>query len=222
MTAGQIVPVVEMWRAQVEELGADPEIRYVQVFENRGAMMGASNPHPHGQVWATQHIPNEPLAELRSQRAYRKAHGRPLLMDYLKLELSRRERIVAENDTWVAVVPFWAEWPFEVLLLPRVSYPSFRNLTAEAMVGLSEILHRITAAYNRVFDTPFPYSMGFHVAPTDGEPHPEWVMHAHFYPPLLRSATVRKFMVGFELLGSPQRDITPEFAADRLRSVLSA
>jgi UDPglucose--hexose-1-phosphate uridylyltransferase len=216
MSVDQIIPIVEMWAEQVAELGAMPEIQYVQVFENRGAMMGASNPHPHGQIWATEHIPNEPLAELKTQQTYFAEHGEPMLKKYLELELKQRERIVAENGTWLVLVPFWAVWPFETLVLPRSARANFAELDPQERVGLAEILHLLTAGYNRVFSTPFPYSMGFHVAPTDGRVHPEWVMHAHFYPPLLRSATVRKFMVGFELLGSSQRDITPESAAETL------
>lgn len=210
--------VVDMWAEQAAELGANPDIQYVQIFENRGAMMGASNPHPHGQIWATQHIPNEPALELASQRDYLAAHNKPLLSDYLALELKESERIVAQNDTWVALVPFWAVWPFELMLLPKQYAASINTLNAAQREGLAAILKLVTAGYNRVFDTPFPYSMGLHSAPTDGEPHPEWLLHLHFYPPLLRSATVRKFMVGFELLGSPQRDITPESAAATLRA----
>lgn len=220
MEIAKIRNVVEMWSAQAAELGAKPEIQYVQIFENRGAMMGASNPHPHGQIWATEHIPNEPLLELASQQEYFAQKQEPLLSAYLRTELTQQERIVAENDTWAVVVPFWAVWPFETLLLPKRSAASFDNLTSVERDGLAAILHTLTAGYNRVFDTPFPYSMGFHIAPFDGKDHPEWTLHAHFYPPLLRSATVRKFMVGFELLGSPQRDITPESAAATLRSVM--
>ncbi|QEE28330.1 UDP-glucose--hexose-1-phosphate uridylyltransferase [Terriglobus albidus] len=222
MEVGKIRSVVDMWTSQAEELGARPEIQYVQIFENRGAMMGASNPHPHGQVWATEHIPNEPLMELAAQQEYYAKSQEPLLTAYLRTELIEQERVVASNETWVAVVPFWAVWPFETLLLPRCPVSSFTGLNAEERDGLADILHTLTAGYNRVFDTPFPYSMGFHPAPSDGQPHPEWTLHAHFYPPLLRSATVRKFMVGFELLGSPQRDITPESAAATLRSVMQA
>ena len=202
-------------------MAAREDIRYVQIFENRGAMMGASNPHPHGQIWATEHIPNEPAAELVSQTEYLAEHGRPLLLDYLELELKLRERIVAENDSWVALVPFWAVWPFETLLLPRGHVRTLNELDARGRDGLAAILKVLTAGYNRVFNAPFPYSMGFHGAPCDSEEHPEWQLHAHFYPPLLRSATIRKFMVGFELLGSPQRDITPESAAETLRRVMS-
>jgi UDPglucose--hexose-1-phosphate uridylyltransferase len=223
MEVAAIADVVAMWTAQAEELGARDDIGYVQIFENRGAMMGASNPHPHGQVWATQHIPNEPALELAAQQAYFAEHGTPLLAAYLALELaqpSAGSRIVAENDTWVALVPFWAVWPFEAIVLPRASVASLQELSDAQRSGLAAILQKLTAGYNRIFDTSFPYSMGLHPAPSDGKTHPEWTLHLHFYPPLLRSATVRKFMVGFELLGSPQRDITPESAADTLRKAI--
>jgi UDPglucose--hexose-1-phosphate uridylyltransferase len=227
MDVAAIRRVVDVWSAQESELAAHPNIRYVQVFENRGAMMGASNPHPHGQIWATEHIPNEPALEYAAQSAYFNEHGRTLLADYLALELKQRERIVAENDTWVALVPFWAIWPFELLLLPRNPVTNLSHLTESTRNGLAAVLQLVTAGYNKIFDTPFPYSMGFHGAPTDDlnlpeSLHPEWLLHAHFYPPLLRSATVRKFMVGFELLGSPQRDITPETAAASLRTAIDA
>jgi UDPglucose--hexose-1-phosphate uridylyltransferase len=217
MDVPSIRSVVDMWAEQAAEIGADPRIQYVQIFENRGAMMGASNPHPHGQIWATEHIPNEPATELAAQLDHFIAHNSPLLSDYLTLELAQQQRIVAENKTWAALVPFWAVWPFELLLLPKHFVNSVEALTDPQREGLANILKTVTAAYNRVFDTPFPYSMGIHPAPTDAQPHPEWLLHLHFFPPLLRSATVRKFMVGFELLGSPQRDITPESAAATLR-----
>ena len=213
--------VVDVWAAQEFELSGREDIRYVEIFENRGAMMGASNPHPHGQIWATEHIPNEPAAELASQREYLAEHGRPLLLDYLELELKLGERVVAENESWVALVPFWAVWPFETMLLPRGHVRTLNGLDEEGRDGLAAILKTVTAGYNRVFNAPFPYSMGFHGAPCDEVEHPEWQLHAHFYPPLLRSATIRKFMVGFELLGSPQRDITPESAAETLRCAMS-
>ena len=221
MEPAAIRGVVEMWAMQATELGALRHIRYVQIFENRGAMMGASNPHPHGQVWATEHIPNEPALELDAQVVHFAAHSAPLLSEYLALELAQRERVVAENTEWVALVPFWAVWPFELLLLPRRFAARVEQLDDTQRDGLAAILKLVAAGYNRVFDTPFPYSMGLHPAPCDGEPHPEWLLHLHFYPPLLRSATVRKFMVGFELLGSPQRDITPELAAATLRNALN-
>jgi UDPglucose--hexose-1-phosphate uridylyltransferase len=214
--------VVDEWIRQEADLAAQDDIGYVQIFENRGAMMGASNPHPHGQIWATQHIPNESSLELVSQREFFVSHGSSLLLKYLQLELRQSERIVVQNGTWVALVPFWAVWPFELLVLPRFPASALRELDPAGRDGLAEILKAITAGYNRVFDTPFPYSMGFHAAPCDSSPHPEWQLHAHFYPPLLRSATVRKFMVGFELLGSPQRDITPELAALTLRKAMES
>ncbi len=212
--------VVEVWAEQAEELGAREDIHYVQIFENRGAMMGASNPHPHCQIWATAHIPDEPTLELAAQKAYFSEHGRTLLADYLAVELGQRDRIVAENDSWVALVPFWAIWPFELLLIPRTPVATFEAQTGAQRDGLAHILSTVTRGYNQVFRAPFPYSMGFHPAPSDGNDHPEWCLHAHFYPPLLRSASIRKFMVGFELLGSPQRDITPESAAETLRAAL--
>ncbi len=217
MSAEAIRRVVATWLEQEAEFTAQDGIAYMQIFENRGAMMGASNPHPHGQIWATQHIPNEPSCELTSQKAHYATHGRCLLADVLALELVEESRIVAQNDAWVALVPFWAVWPFELLVLPRVPVPTLGALDKAGQDGLATIMGEIAAGYNRVFQTPFPYSMGLHPAPCDGASYPEWTLHAHFYPPLLRSATVRKFMVGFELLGSPQRDITPESAAATLR-----
>ena len=213
--------VVDVWAEQSAELSARPEIHYVQIFENRGAMMGASNPHPHGQIWATEHNPDEPALELAAQQAYLRQYGRQLLPSYLELELGQAERVVAANDAWVALVPFWAVWPFELLLLPRKPVATVEAQTAAQRDGLANLLSTVTRGYNAVFDTSFPYSMGLHGAPCDREAHPEWCLHAHFYPPLLRSATVRKFMVGFELLGSPQRDITPELAAETLRGAIA-
>jgi UDPglucose--hexose-1-phosphate uridylyltransferase len=221
METASIRRVVDVWAGQETDLGNRDDIHYVQVFENRGPMMGASNPHPHGQIWATEHLPDEAHIELLSQSAYFTDRGVPLLAAYLTLELAERERIVVENGTWVALVPFWAVWPFEVLLLPRRNATALSKLDAIERDGLAAILKSITAGFNRVFDAPFPYSMGFHPAPFDGQVHPEWILHAHFYPPLLRSASVRKFMVGFELLGSPQRDITPEMAAETLRRAVN-
>ncbi len=213
--------LVDTWAAQETELAAMPAIGYVQIFENRGAMMGASNPHPHGQIWATEHVSDDPLAELQTQTAYLREYNEPMLLAYLRDELAQGERIVAENEHWVVLVPFWAVWPFETLVLPRAQVTSMAALNDAQRQALAAMLQQLTAGYNRVFQAPFPYSMGFHPAPCDGSPHPEWVLHAHFYPPLLRSATIRKFMVGFELLGSPQRDITPESAAATLRAVVA-
>ena len=220
MDLAAIRRVVDMWAAQTTELGACADIEYVQVFENRGAMMGASNPHPHCQIWATEHLPNDPAIELAAQQRYFADHKTQLLTTYLQLEVVRQERVVAENDTWVALVPFWAVWPFEMLLLPKQNASRVEALNESQRDGLASILKRVTNAYNDLFDTPFPYSMGLHPAPADGKEHPEWLLHLHSFPPLLRSADIRKFMVGFELLGSPQRDITPESAASTLRALL--
>ena len=211
--------VVDTWAEQYAELGGIPWVRHVQIFENRGAMMGASNPHPHGQIWANERLPNEPAKELRQQQAYTAASGGCLLCDYLAIELRDGRRLVCQNDHFVALVPFWAIWPFETLVLPRAHHGALTDLGPEARTGLADILRRLTRRYDQLFQVSFPYSMGFHQRPTDDESHPEWHMHAHFYPPLLRSATVRKFMVGYELLGQPQRDITPESAAERLRDL---
>jgi len=219
MTVAEIEPVVQVWTEQYRELAAIESIGSVQVFENRGDMMGASNPHPHCQIWASRSLPNEPAKELASQTAYRAGHGTCLLCDYLKLELESGERVVCENEHFVALVPFWAVWPFETLLLPRRHFGAMDALGAAEAVGLADILRALTIRYDNLFEVSFPYSMGFHQSPTDGAAHPEWHFHAHFYPPLLRSATVRKFMVGFELLGSPQRDVTPESSAQRLREM---
>jgi UDPglucose--hexose-1-phosphate uridylyltransferase len=190
-----------------------------QVFENKGAMMGASNPHPHSQIWSQSRLPNELEKELRMQRAYAAAHAQPLLIDVLRAETRQGERLVAENEHFAALVPFWAIWPFETLVVAKRPMGCLTDLTSDEVRALAQILQEITTRYDNLFDIPFPYSMGFHQAPFDGQAHPEWALHAHFYPPLLRSATVRKFMVGYELMAMPQRDITPEAAADRLRAV---
>lgn len=211
--------VVDVWAEQSAELGASEHIGHVQIFENRGAMMGASNPHPHCQIWATASVPNEPAKEQESLLAHRQSAGRCLLCDYLSQEEKAGERIISSNGHFLAVVPFWAIWPFEALVLPRRHVPSLPDLLAIERDALADMLKRITRRYDKLFDVPFPYSMGFHQSPTDKSVHPESHLHAHFYPPLLRSATVRKFMVGFEMLGSPQRDLTPEQAAEKLRSV---
>ena len=210
--------LVDVWVDETRTIGREARINYVEIFENRGAAMGASNPHPHGQIWATATIPNEPAHEQASLLAYRDGKGTCLLCDYLAVELARGERTVFENDTFAAIVPFWAVWPFETIVLPRRHTASLEDLTSAERDGLADALKRVTTKYDNLFETPFPYSMGFHQRPTDGEAHDEWHLHAHFYPPLLRSATVRKFMVGFEMLGSPQRDMTPEDAASRLRA----
>jgi UDPglucose--hexose-1-phosphate uridylyltransferase len=219
MTPQEIVAVIEMWRAQFADLGQRDFINYVQIFENRGSMMGASNPHPHCQIWGTNSLPNESAKEQRSLRNHLDSHHKCLLCDYVKTEKSLGERVVFEKDGFIVLVPFWALWPFETMILPLQHLPDISALTTDQTAQLAEVLKKITTCYDRLFNTPFPYSMGFHQRPTDGEAHPEWHLHAHFFPPLLRSASVRKYMVGFELLGTPQRDITPELAAQRLRDV---
>ena len=218
MELEDVTRVVQVWIDQYKELGSLDWINHVQIFENRGEMMGASNPHPHCQVWANETIPNLPDVEQTAQLEFRNQNGRCMLCEYLALERASGERVVCSNDFFTSVVPFWAVWPFEVLLLANHHCTGLDELDASGRSGLADILKRITSRYDNVFGVPFPYSMGFHQRPTDGQPHPEWHLHAHFYPPLLRSANVRKFMVGYEMLASPQRDITPESAAERLRA----
>ncbi len=219
MSVPEIRRVIDVWVQQYIELGAQAGTRYVQIFENRGEIMGCSNPHPHCQVWTNETLPNEPRKEQERQLAYEKGHGSCLLCDYLGMEQKEGTRIVCENEDYAALVPFWAVWPFETLLLSKAHVRDLTVLSDSARSNLADILKRLTTRYDNLFEVPFPYSMGFHQAPTDGEPHTEWHLHAHFYPPLLRSATIRKFMVGYEMLAGPQRDITPETAAQRLRDV---
>jgi UDPglucose--hexose-1-phosphate uridylyltransferase len=219
MTAAEIGGVVEVWSEQYRSLGARPDINHVQIFENRGAMMGCSNPHPHGQIWATQTIPNEPRKEQESLEDYRREHRSCLLCDYIALELASGERVVCQNESFLAVVPFWATWPFETLVLSKRHVADIEALDAGERARFADVLKRLTTRYDNLFQTLFPYSMGFHQRPTDGKEHAEWHFHGHFLPPLLRSASIKKFMVGFELLASPQRDVTPEVAAESLRKM---
>jgi len=219
MTFAETRLVIDVWADQFSDLGERDNFNYVQIFENRGAAMGASNPHPHCQIWATSSVPNEPQKEQASMLSYAGKHHQCLLCEYTLYEAQRPERLVLTNEHFQAVVPFWAIWPFETLVTSKRHLGDIAALNSEERDALAEILGKLTGCYDRVFNIPFPYSMGFHQRPTDGERHPEWHLHAHFYPPLLRSATIRKFMVGFEMLGSPQRDITAESAAARLREV---
>ena len=219
MTVQEILSVVDVCAEQYAEIGSLPYVNYVQIFENRGEMMGCSNTHPHGQIWANQTIPNEPRKEQESQRAYAEKYGACLLCEYLQVEARAQTRIVLENEHFVTLVPFWAVWPFEVLVVSKSHTRDVLALDRGSRVSLAEMYKALTTRYDNLFETPFPYSMGFHQAPTDGEAHPEWHLHAHFYPPLLRSATIRKFMVGYELLDGPQRDITPEAAAATLSNL---
>jgi UDPglucose--hexose-1-phosphate uridylyltransferase len=242
MPVEEIRGVVDVWAAQTAELGR--RYRWVQVFENKGEIMGCSNPHPHGQVWGSSALPNGPAREERQQRVYFEEHGLPLLVDYASPEATRQERVVVENEDWLAVVPYWAIWPFETLLLPRRHVLRLPDLSDPERDGLAQILKRLLTKYDNLFEVSFPYSMGWHGAPTgpstvrlssrpearpEGSPQPgsedtgddytHWQLHAHFYPPLLRSATVKKFMVGYEMLAEAQRDLTAEQAAERLRAL---
>jgi UDPglucose--hexose-1-phosphate uridylyltransferase len=211
--------VLQTWMEQSRQLAEMESIAYVQVFENKGEMMGCSNPHPHSQIWSQSQIPTEPAKELASQKDYFAAQGRPLLLDYLAEEQKAGERVLCANEHFTAIVPFWAVWPFEVLVIAHRAAPSLPALTPPERRALADIYQKVTTRYDNLFEISFPYSMGFLQTPNDGLAHPEWVLHAHFYPPLLRSATVRKFMVGYEMLAMPQRDITPETAAARLREL---
>jgi UDPglucose--hexose-1-phosphate uridylyltransferase len=219
MPAADIRRVVDVWVDQTRTLGALDFVNYVQLFENKGAAMGASNPHPHCQLWANEHVPTEPAKEWRSTATYLQEHGTCLLCDYVDLELDRQERIVLQNDHFVVLVPFWAVWPFETLLLSKRHVGALPALWDAERDALGDILKRITTRYDNLFQVSFPYSMGWHQSPTDGAAHPESHLHVHYYPPLLRSATVRKFMVGYEMLANPQRDLTAETAAARLREM---
>jgi UDPglucose--hexose-1-phosphate uridylyltransferase len=210
-----IEQVVDTWCDQAAELGA--RYRWVQVFENKGAVMGCSNPHPHGQIWATSFLPNLPAAEDREQRAYFTEQGRPMLLDVAEREADS-ERVVVATEHWLAIVPYWAAWPFEILLLPRFPVKRLEELQPAQRADLALALKQLTTRYDNLFETSFPYSMGWHGAPYSDDDSQPWQLHAHFYPPLLRSASVRKFMVGFEMLAEAQRDLTPEQAAERLRA----
>lgn len=217
MSLEEIQLVVNLWASQTAELGQI--YKWVQVFENRGAAMGSSNPHPHGQIWAESIIPNLPAKEDIQQKAYFEKNNSNLLLDYAKFESEKGERTVAENKDWIAVVPFWAVWPFEILLMPKTHILQIPDLSDSQRNSLSDILKQILVRYDNLFEVSFPYSMGWHGAPFEDEDYSYWQLHAHFYPPLLRSATVRKFMVGYEMMAESQRDLTAEQAADRLRSL---
>jgi UDPglucose--hexose-1-phosphate uridylyltransferase len=219
LSTPDVEAVLQTWSDQTSELGRIPEIAYVQVFENKGAMMGCSNPHPHSQIWATSYIPNEPAKELAALANYRQETDSCLLCDYLSAELDHGDRVVTVNQHFAAVVPYWGIWPYEILVITRRHVGSLTDLDSSEIGGLADLLKQVTMRYDNLFEVSFPYSMGFHQTPTNGEPHMEAHLHAHFYPPLLRSATVRKFMVGFEMLAMPQRDLTPESAAEKLRSL---
>lgn len=220
LTTEEIQAVIALWIAQCEELGGHRDIQYIQIFENKGAVMGCSNPHPHGQLWATRNLPTELEKEQHHQRTYFEVGGVPLLVAYLAEELRVRERILIENDHFVALVPYWATWPFETMVLPKRQIVRLTDLSHDEQASLAALLQKLTRTYDRLFQCEFPYSMGVHQAPYDGESHDEWQLHLHFYPPLLRSASVKKFLVGYEMMAQAQRDLTAEQAAARLRELL--
>jgi UDPglucose--hexose-1-phosphate uridylyltransferase len=220
MSPEQIGRVVAAWTEEYVNIGGEPFISYVQIFENKGRLMGCSNPHPHGQIWANEHIPYIPALETEKQSAYHAGHGSCLLCDYIRGETERKTRTVLENSSFLGLVPFWAVWPYEMMVLPKRHMSSLDELTPSEGEDLAVLIRRLGIIYDGLFDTELPYSMGIHQRPTDGKKHDPWHLHFHYYPPLLRSATVKKFMVGYEMLGMPQRDITPEQAAERLRGLV--
>jgi UDPglucose--hexose-1-phosphate uridylyltransferase len=220
MSTDQVGVALHAMFREFAELDSRPDVGWVQVFENRGRMMGCSNEHPHAQVWATSSLPTEAAKELDSQSAYLAENGSVLLMDYVEAELEEQSRLIFQNEHIVVVVPFWAAWPYETIIIPRRQVAGPEELTEQEIEGLAESLRMTLSAYDRLFSTSAPYSMGMHARPSDGKPHPEWQLHFHIYPPLLRSATVRKHFVGFELLSMPQRDLTPEVAAEALRTII--
>jgi len=215
----EIEAIINTWKVQSFDLGQLPEISYIQVFENKGEMMGCSNPHPHSQIWATSYIPDEPAKELISLSTYRDVSNSCLLCDYLSIELEKKVRIVASNQDFTALIPYWAVWPYEILLIANRHIGALNDLGTSEISSLADMLKRVTTRYDNLFEISFPYSMGFHQTPSDGLLHEESHLHSHFFPPLLRSASVRKFMVGFEMLAMPQRDLTPEIAAEKLQAL---
>ncbi|WP_145476632.1 galactose-1-phosphate uridylyltransferase [Yersinia similis] len=217
LTLPALEQVVQTWQQQSAELGKI--YPWVQVFENKGAAMGCSNPHPHGQIWANSFLPNEAEQEDRLQQQYFQQHQSPMLLDYVERERRDGQRTVVETEHWLAVVPYWAAWPFETLLLPKAAVLRLEDLSAEQRSDLAIALKKLTSRYDNLFSCSFPYSMGWHGAPYNTNDNTHWQLHAHFYPPLLRSASVRKFMVGYELLAETQRDLTAEQAAALLRAV---
>ncbi|TKG91964.1 galactose-1-phosphate uridylyltransferase [Puteibacter caeruleilacunae] len=219
MEVPAIKEVVDLWQKEYNEIGAIEGVNYVQIFENKGSIMGCSNPHPHGQIWSSSNIPNEVEKEVVRQKAYFEKHGRTLLGDYVKSELDKKDRILCENEHFVALVPYWAVWPFEAMIISKDAYANISQFDDAVKEALADIYKQLTIMYDNLFEVSFAYSAGIHQSPTDGEEHPYWHFHMHFYPPLLRSATVKKFMVGYEMLGNPQRDITAETSASRLRSL---
>ena len=219
MQIPEIENVIKVWKEQYLELGAIDYINHVQIFENKGSVMGCSNPHPHGQIWAQSSLPTQVKKTQDNLLKYYQKTGKSLLKDYVDNELQKKERIIAENEHFVLLVPFWATWPYETMIISKRHFSNIAEITEEEIKSYAEMIHIITVKYDNLFKTSFPYSAGIHQAPTDGLPHGEWHFHMHFYPPLLRSATVKKFMVGYELLAEAQRDLTAEQSAEILRNL---
>ncbi len=219
MNVTDIEKVIDLWQDEFKRLSDNPSIKYIQIFENKGEIMGCSNPHPHGQIWASSSVPLELLKETEQQKKYLRQHGRSLLSDYINIELQKRERIILENEHFIAIVPFWAVWPYETMLISKRHVQDITKFTPNEKIAFAKILKELTIKYDNLFNISFPYSAGMHQAPVNDGEHMEWHWHMHFYPPLLRSATVKKFMVGYEMLANPQRDITPEQAAETLKNL---
>ncbi|KDN56625.1 UDP-glucose--hexose-1-phosphate uridylyltransferase [Flavobacterium seoulense] len=219
MDVDGIVNIIHTWQKEYTDLGNVDYINHVQIFENKGSVMGCSNPHPHGQIWAQSSLPTQVEKTQNNLKAYFEKNGTNLLQDYLKEELKVKERVVVENNHFAAIVPFWAIWPFETMIISKRHITKITDFTEDEVAAFADVLKRLTTKYDNLFETSFPYSSGIHQAPTDGEAHQEWQFHMHFYPPLLRSASVKKFMVGYEMMGESQRDITPEKSAEMLRNL---
>ncbi|MGQ1786222.1 MULTISPECIES: UDP-glucose--hexose-1-phosphate uridylyltransferase [unclassified Saccharicrinis] len=219
MEVSEIKKVVDLWTSEYKSIGENDFVNYVQIFENKGSVMGCSNPHPHGQIWSNSTVPNEPAKKQAKMKEYYEKNGKSLLADYIAAEFEKKERILFENDHFVGLVPYWAVWPFEAMIVSKRHVSNLTELTEEEKESFAAAYKELTVMYDNLFEVSFPYSAGIHQAPTDGEEHPEWHLHMSFYPPLLRSATVKKFMVGYEMLGTPQRDITAETSAQRLRDL---
>ena len=221
MSVGAIEQVIELWQREFKELSSIPSVKYIQIFENKGEIMGCSNPHPHGQIWSSSSVPLELVKETMQQKNYYNKHQSSLLSAYINLELKKKERIVLENEDFVALVPFWAVWPYETMIVSKRHVQSITQFNEQEKTSFANLLKQLTAKYDNLFSVSFPYSAGMHQSPVNDGGHPEWHWHMHFYPPLLRGATVKKFMVGYEMLANPQRDITPETAAEKLRYLSS-
>lgn len=219
MEVRTIKGVVDVWQKEYNELGMKPDVNYIQIFENKGSIMGCSNPHPHGQIWSSSSIPSEIQKEIINQQNYFEQNGRTLLSDYLEAELKKGERLLCQNKYFVALIPFWAVWPFEAMIISHKAHQNISTLDDEEKMALADIYKQLTIMYDNLFEVSFAYSAGIHQSPTDDKNHPHWHLHLHFYPPLLRSAAVKKFMVGYEMLAEAQRDITPEQSAFRLREL---